>query len=292
MSWSYSNQNAWGGSCNLTGLEAFQQSPIDFNTLGQNGVLPEASIALAVNIFNVNGNLGQWDANDNNVAFSTQLFMAPLSQPQFSPPTALGGATNISILGFHFHCPPEHNLPGYEVSVTGTPDFAVHIKALASFNVDGTPQTQLVVFAIAGYWQQPLKGWKQLDEFLNNYVAPTTGCGGTFNPAALPYLVNLFNAWPFFVYLGSLTTPPCTGQVLWLVLDYPMPYASTQWTTNSATFAPIQTALSKLAPAGQSLFPNNRTLQPILTSTQVFGCAPNQPPVSGSQQKRSPPAMP
>lgn len=274
MSWSYSNQAAWGGSCNLTGSGAFQQSPIDFNTMGQNGVPPVAGTALAVTIVNVNGDLGQWDAHDNNVAFSTQLSMAPQSSP-----TVLSGPTNITVLGFHFHCPPEHKLLNSSLSVTGAPDFAVHIKALASFNVNGTPQTQLVVFAIAGYWKETLDGGNPaLDSFVSSYVAPTMGLGGTFNANALPGLVNAFNSWPFLTYVGSLTTPPCSGQVLWFVLDYPFPYTSAQWTTNPATFSPIQTALSNLAPEGQSLFPNNRVLQPILTSTQVYQCAPNQPP--------------
>lgn len=288
MSWSYSNQSAWGGSCNLTGSAAFQQSPIDFNTVGQNGVPAIASSALGVTIFNVAGAPMQWDDHDNNVAFSTQLSMAPLS----TPATVLSGPTNITVLGFHFHCPPEHKLTTNSINLTGTPDFAVHIKALASFNVNGVPRTQLVVFAIAGYWQQTLAGWGELDRFLSNYVAPISGCGGTLDAGTLPALVNLFNAWPFWAYVGSLTTPPCTGQVLWFVLDYPMPYTSTQWTTNPATFAPVQTALSNLAPAGQLLFPNNRALQPILPSTQVYLVAPNQPPKAPSQHQLGVPKMP
>lgn len=110
---------------------------------------------------------------------------------------------------FHFHRPSEERIDGRQF------DMSVHF-------VHKDPDGRLAVVAVLLERGNPLpvlqQVWNNLPLEKN---APVPGIG-EIDPAGL-----LPQDQRYFTYMGSLTTPPCSEGVLWMVMQKPVP-ASTQ----------------------------------------------------------------
>ena len=58
------------------------------------------------------------------------------------------------------------------------------------------------------------------------------------------------NPWQYFTFMGSLTTPPCTEEVLWLVMKQAQPVSTGQLAIfqrlYSANARPVQPAFARI----------------------------------------------
>lgn len=89
--------------------------------------------------------------------------------------------------------------------------------------------------------------WNNLPLEKNMSVQPPTA---TIDPASLlPVSRN------YYTYMGSLTTPPCTEGVLWLVMKQPVPVSQEQIQIFSRLYKnnvrPIQPAAGRLIKEGR-----------------------------------------
>ena len=104
-------------------------------------------------------------------------------------------------LQFHFHSPSEHHVNGesfpMEVHI-------VHANEAGALAVIG------IMFKIGD--RNPLLD--QLESFRPSYLPPNT--------EPVDYNAIISTRSEYFTYSGSLTTPPCTEGVLWVVLENPI----------------------------------------------------------------------
>lgn len=136
------------------------------------------------------------------------------------------------LIQFHFHMPSENQIKGHSYPLEGHlvhSDEMGHLVVLAVMFKEGKQNTVL-----ASLWNTPpAEGAKQL----------------------LPQRVNIGDMLPadldYYRFNGSLTTPPCSEGVRWLVLKQPI----------AASLAQIE-ALTKAV--GHA---NNRPLQPVNART-------------------------
>jgi carbonic anhydrase len=139
----------------------------------------------------------------------------------------LDGA-RYDLLQFHYHAPSEHEIGG---KVFPAELHLVHRSA------DGK-------LAVVGLLLQEGSAHAAFDPFIDNLPADASevqDAGGTIN--AMDFLPGIPTTYR---YSGSLTTPPCSEGVSWLVMTMPVDLSSTQ--------------LSKL----EGLFEgNNRPVQPL-----------------------------
>ncbi|WP_291993914.1 carbonic anhydrase family protein [Candidatus Accumulibacter sp. ACC003] len=121
------------------------------------------------------------------------------------------GGSNLSLLGktydliqFHFHRPSEERINGQSF------DMVIHLVHKAE---DG--QLAVVAVLLEQGAENPIiqAVWNNLPLEKNDYVAPP---GQAIDLAQL-----LPEERSYYTYMGSLTTPPCTEDVLWLVLKKP-----------------------------------------------------------------------
>jgi carbonic anhydrase len=120
------------------------------------------------------------------------------------------GGRRWELNGFHFHLPGEERIDGkgYEMSVHLTHRDAqgrIAVVALLVQEGDENPGVQTV--------------WNHLPLERGEVVQATT----EFDPSVL-----LPASRRHFTYMGSLTTPPCTEGVLWLVMQQPITVSSAQ----------------------------------------------------------------
>lgn len=117
----------------------------------------------------------------------------------------------FELLQFHFHHPSEHHLAGQEF------DLEIHLVHRASSG----KLAVMGIFAQAGALNPVLQAiWT---------VMPTQP-GQSITQAAT--LVNATDLLPrdrhFYEYQGSLSTPPCAEDVLWLVITQPITVSTQQ----------------------------------------------------------------
>ena len=151
----------------------------------------------------------------------------------------LGGGNSIEVQGrrfellqFHFHRPSEERVNGRQF------DMVVHL-------VHKDPQGKLAVVAVLldRGSAQPL-----VQTVWNNLPLER----GVEQPVRTELDMNhlLPADRRYFTYMGSLTTPPCSEGVLWLVLQQPMPVATEQVNVFSRLYPmnarPIQQASGRL----------------------------------------------
>ena len=116
----------------------------------------------------------------------------------------------FNLLQFHFHWPSEHTVNGKQYLMEG---HLVHQDAQGNLAVIGVLMERGGTnSALADVWE---------------FMPPTAGSvrepGVSFNVNAL-----LPNDRTTYRYPGSLTTPPCSESVQWMVLKTPMPVSAEQ----------------------------------------------------------------
>lgn len=139
------------------------------------------------------------------------------------------GDARYQLVQFHFHTPSEHRLGGKEYPA------AVHL-------VHRGPNDELAVVGVVvqeGAENAELSGlWKQLPQAKGE------------KRDATPAQINAERLVPkdakHFLYNGSLTTPPCTEGVTWMVMD-----------------KPIEMSASQLEALRSTIGKTNRPLQPL-----------------------------
>ena len=151
----------------------------------------------------------------------------------------VGGGNSIEVQGrrydllqFHFHRPSEERIDGRQF------DMVAHL-------VHKDPEGRLAVVAVLldRGSAHPLVQtvWNNLPLEKNTEVAAGTSLDMT----------NLLPAdRRYFTYMGSLTTPPCSEGVLWMVMQQPVPIAVDQVNVFSRLYPmnarPIQSASGRL----------------------------------------------
>ena len=201
--WSYygnTNPWTWGTLAQNGGTLCFplcadsdnaEQSPIDIQT---NAIIADPTLpALALS----------YSSTTVNVADGHNNFTA--HYPAGNLNTLIYKGTTYTLDSFHFHHPAEHQANG----VTMGP-IELHLVHTA-----GTPpQTQLLVLTVfMATFSANTDDGKILAELVDNV-------GKSINVDATKFLPN---DRPYLAYQGSLTTPPCTESVIWLLVDRAMP---------------------------------------------------------------------
>jgi carbonic anhydrase len=119
---------------------------------------------------------------------------------------------------FHFHVPAEHTIVGQPVSV-----MEMHVKAKGTYTSGSGNGTANGVFAV----QFAVNANRSTSPWLRGVRNAMAGASGqTFD---ITTALAPFQTQPVLFYAGSLTTPPCTGPVLFFVLQSPMPADLASW---------------------------------------------------------------
>jgi carbonic anhydrase len=151
----------------------------------------------------------------------------------------LGAGNSIEVMGrryelvqFHFHRPSEERVDGRQF------DMVVH---LVHKDIDG--RLAVVAVLLERGAAQPIiqNVWNNLPLEKGDEIAAR----GTLNPVdLLPAERN------YFTYMGSLTTPPCSEGVLWMVMKQPVQVSAEQIGIFSRLYPmnarPIQSAAGRL----------------------------------------------
>lgn len=140
-----------------------------------------------------------------------------------------------NLLQFHFHSPSEHAIEG-------------KAQAAELHLVHQSDEGDLAVVAVFLEIDEPdeqpsknLKGYRALSKALPTKVGDQVRTDRTINARSL-----LPDKATTYRYSGSLTTPPCTESVTWLVMT-----------------EPVKLPASQIAKYAQLLNHNNRPLQPL-----------------------------
>lgn len=194
--WGYANHDGpehWGELDPAYGLcrTGRQQSPVDITGAVHDSSIGPLGVAYkrtAVNVVN-NGHTIQVDCD-------------PSSQLVYE-------GRKYYLLQFHFHSPSEHLIEGRRFPMEA---HFVHRSPLDDLAVIGVMLTEGAENPVlASLWNQ---------------VPPEVGSmsGGTrINPAdLLPFDIH------FYAYTGSLTTPPCSEGVQWIVMKQPLEVSRSQ----------------------------------------------------------------
>lgn len=172
--------------------------------------------------------------HDQNVVLAPAITIVP----------AVGSSAAETYLaaGFHFHAPNEHVVPG-------RPQIEIHIKT--SY---GTGRT--AVFAVL--WEADADA--AADPFL------TAALRSIHTPATAVDVTPIFREFarlPFYSYEGSLTTPPCSTNIRWYVIQ--QPFKTSQES--------IRQLVNALVAEGKPV-DNRRQPRPLSTS-EVYLVRPN-----------------
>ena len=152
----------------------------------------------------------------------------------------VGGGNAIEVQGrrydlvqFHFHRPSEERINGRQF------DMVAHL-------VHKDPEGRLAVVAVLldrGGMAQPL-----IQTVWNNLPLEKGSEVGVRGDIDMNHLLPADRR--YFTYMGSLTTPPCSEGVLWLVLQQPVPMAQDQIGVFSKLYPmnarPVQQASGRL----------------------------------------------
>lgn len=134
---------------------------------------------------------------------------------------------------FHFHRPSEELINGRDF------DMVAH---LVHQSADGRLAVVAVLLERGAFNPTIQTLWNNLPLEKQDEFQPTTA---TLDPASL-----LPKDRGYFAYMGSLTTPPCTEGVLWLVIRQPAPIAAEQIGIFSRLYRnntrPVQTGNGRL----------------------------------------------
>lgn len=153
----------------------------------------------------------------------------------------VGGGSTISLMGrkfelvqMHFHRPSEERINGMAF------DMVVHLV-----HKDLDNQLAVIAILLEQGSEQPLiqSIWNNMPLEVNQEVTPTVA-------------IDLNRLLPdnrtYWTYMGSLTTPPCTEDVLWIVFKQPVPVSEEQvaifsrlYRNNARPIQPVNNRLIK-----------------------------------------------
>jgi carbonic anhydrase len=136
------------------------------------------------------------------------------------------GTRRFELQGVHFHRPAEERIDGKSFAMS------VHM-------VHKDAQGRLAVVGLLVEEGQENPAVQTLWNHIPLERGETTVSAGAFNPAGL-----LPSQRGYYTYMGSLTTPPCTEGVLWMVMQKPITLSAQQLATFARLYAhnarPIQ----------------------------------------------------
>ncbi len=186
--WTYPEGPGWGSACEAPPPP--QQSPITFVGVATtpwtaSTVVPQAT----------------FDPHDQNVVFTAS------PGPSVAMTPGIGDSAKpyvYTVAGFHFHHRNEH-------VVDGTPVFEIHIKTTDQYG--GT-----AVFGALWKIDDGVADDPTLVAAYRSLSAPP----GSVEAVDLGSVLWRFGHESFYSYVGSLTTPPCTGNIRWFVLQAPI----------------------------------------------------------------------
>lgn len=227
--WNYPEDEHWDPACRST---SYQQSPIDFR--GVSATPWNASYVVTQ---------ATLDPYERNVVFMPTPGPAVLFNPEVGNRSR---RRTFTPAGFHFHNGGEHRVQ--EAAL-----LELHIKATDAAG-------SVAVFAL-----QWMAGGGA-DPTLGAAIASLGTQPGEPRALDMSRLLHRFGEEPFYSYLGSLTTPPCTGNIRWFVLKNPL----------RASMAQINQLRAGLVAKGVSAH-NVRTTRPLMSpQPEIFLVEPRE----------------
>lgn len=190
--WTYPEGPSWGESC-AKGPPP-QQSPIDLTRVATTPWPASSVITQAT-----------FDAHDQNVVFQASMGPAVTMAPGID---GSGRALVYTVAGFHFHYRNEH-------VVAGNPAYELHIKTVDQHGGVAVFGVLWTADDAAGEDPTLAAAYRSLSAPPDSVVAVDLG-----------RVLWRFGQQPFYSYVGSLTTPPCTTGIRWFVLQAPIPTSS------------------------------------------------------------------
>lgn len=186
--WTYPEGPSWGTAC--AKAPPPQQSPIDLTRVtttpwSASGVITQAT----------------FDAHDQNVVLQASPGPAVTMAPGID---GTGQALVYTVAGFHFHYRNEH-------VIAGNPAYELHIKTVDQHG-------GVAVFAVLWTADDGAREDPTLAAAYRSLSAPPDSVVAVDLGSAL----WRFGQQPFYSYVGSLTTPPCTTGIRWFVLQAPI----------------------------------------------------------------------
>lgn len=186
--WTYPEDSSWGVAC--AAAPPPQQSPIDLTTVT---TMPWTASAVVTQ--------ATFDSHDQNVVFQ------PSPGPSVSIMPGIGEKSRgfvYSVAAFHFHHRNEH-------VVAGRPVFEMHIKTKDQYG-------GAAVFAALWTPDPAAPEDATLAAVHRSLSAPP----GSVAAVDVSRVLWTFGQQPFYSYVGSLTTPPCSPDIRWFVLQTPI----------------------------------------------------------------------
>jgi carbonic anhydrase len=147
----------------------------------------------------------------------------------------------------NFHSPSEHLLGGKQMPL--------EMQMMHQRVTGGGPQTAVVVV----FFADAANTYNDYLSFFANNLPETPWAEALIQPPAIP-LANLLGGSAFMHYEGSLTVPPCMGDVQYYVRQSPIPAA------NGQLMKFVNVLAKTAAPKG-----NYRSLQPFQSKVILLG---------------------
>lgn len=186
--WTYPEGPGWGEDC--AAAPPPQQSPIDLTTVTTTPWTASTVVTQAT-----------FDSHDQNVVFQ------PSPGPSVSIVPGIGEKSRgfiYSVAAFHFHHRNEH-------VIAGRPVFEMHIKTKDQFG-------GAAVFAALWTPDPAAEEDATLAAVHQSLSAPP----GSVTAVDVSRVLWTFGHQSFYSYIGSLTTPPCSPDIRWFVLQTPI----------------------------------------------------------------------
>lgn len=236
--WSYAGVHEWEGVCQ-SGL---RQSPISFvNLIGENGDSNNSSIITSSNlssmVFSSKCHLSARDAQVimQNTNYTINMHFAQKKKgkiTEWDTCMTKDPVTHIPyrFLELDFHIGPEHLIPHVNA------DAEMHLKFLRMTEEKDNEESSASKYLYISLPLQVVNDSSRrlpsdpsvlLDLLFTDGMLPLPD---TMTSSPLPINISLFDFLPksddgYVTYLGSLTHPPCSENVRWVVFTTPMPFS-------------------------------------------------------------------
>lgn len=243
-SYNYKQNGADWGSVAATCDTGVEQSPIDLIREG-------AYVSTDSELAQLNGygymNYDKLKVTDNGHTVVSNLTPEAEYQINFFD----GSMSVFSPLQFHFHAPSEHTINGENLALE------LHV-------VHYYKDTQTELGAVIGVMFDPVKGGDYENEFIKSLEIENATTSGytTSGKVNFAQFLSTLDFTKYWQYRGSLTTPPCSEGIKWVVLDTVQPISSTQLSAFTSRWAD-----NSNFSAGKG---NNRVVMPIQERTLYY----------------------